>query len=468
MRIGFLCAAAACAFGRARLGPGPGADDPLGPPEQHRPSRQLGVQKFAEVLSAKSGGKLKVREFPASQLGNEMQQQSALQGGVAGDVGAVDHLAGRHRQGVRPARLPVPRQQLRAGRRAGRRAARQGAARQAAGEGPGRLGYFDLGFRNVTNSKRPITKREDLDGLKMRVIPNPVFLETFKTFKANPVPMPFAELYGALESKAVDGQENPFCGDPVEQVLRSAEVRQRRTNHVYAPTSSWSARGSGTSCRRPSRRCSATPLPRRASISATRRWLPSKKDTGRVGTSMCTARLNSAGNSRTARSRASTGLRAPIEAANPSCQSPMDAPVNGPPDARARRPAATAHPAARGDQPRQASSTARLACRRNPSVRSPACAVHDRPLRETAPDLPAPTARGAMRVVPSSRDRPLGCESDDPQGVLNLRPRLGGSLPKNRWTAPRAWSPARTHWPPATPRPRPSSGSARMAGNNST
>src|SRR6187549_3565414 len=42
----------------------------------------LGVQKFAEVLAAKSGGKLKVREFPASQLGNEMQMQSALRGGT--------------------------------------------------------------------------------------------------------------------------------------------------------------------------------------------------------------------------------------------------------------------------------------------------------------------------------------------------------------------------------------------------
>ena len=51
---------------------------------------------------------------------------------------------------------------------------------------------------HVANSKRPITKAEDLDGLKIRVIPNPVFLETFKSFKANPVPMPFAELHDAL------------------------------------------------------------------------------------------------------------------------------------------------------------------------------------------------------------------------------------------------------------------------------
>ena len=95
------------------------------------------------------------------------------------------------------------------------------------------LGYLDLGFRNVTNSKRPITKAEDLDGLKMRVIPNPVFLETFKAFKANPVPMPFAELYGALETKAVDGQENPFA---VILSNKFYEVQKyvSATNHVYA------------------------------------------------------------------------------------------------------------------------------------------------------------------------------------------------------------------------------------------
>jgi len=95
------------------------------------------------------------------------------------------------------------------------------------------LGYWDLGFRNVTNSKRPITKPEDLAGLKLRVIPNPVFLDTFKAFHANPVPMPFVELYGALESKAVDGQENPFA---VILSNKFYEVQKyvSATNHVYA------------------------------------------------------------------------------------------------------------------------------------------------------------------------------------------------------------------------------------------
>ena len=87
------------------------------------------------------------------------------------------------------------------------------------------LGYWGLGFRNATNSSRPIAKVEDFAGLKLRVIPNPVFLETFKALKANPVPMNFGELYTALENKTVDGQENPYTRHPVEQVLRGAEIR---------------------------------------------------------------------------------------------------------------------------------------------------------------------------------------------------------------------------------------------------
>ena len=64
------------------------------------------------------------------------------------------------------------------------------------------------------------------------MIPNPVFLETFKAFKANPVPMPFGELYGALEAKAVDGQENPFS---VILSNKFFEVQKyvSATNHVY-------------------------------------------------------------------------------------------------------------------------------------------------------------------------------------------------------------------------------------------
>ena len=171
----------------------------------------FGVQKFAEILAAKSGGKLKVREFPASQLGNEMQMQSALRGGTQEMLSAsTTSLASVVKEfGLLDFPFAV---------------STTAQAEALVGAGPfGQamidvlpekdligLGYWGLGFRNATNSSRSIAKVEDFAGLKLRVIPNPVFLETFKALKANPVPMNFGELYTALENKTVDGQENPY------------------------------------------------------------------------------------------------------------------------------------------------------------------------------------------------------------------------------------------------------------------
>jgi TRAP-type transport system periplasmic protein len=170
----------------------------------------LGVQKFAEVLAAKSGGKLKVREFPASQLGNELQQQSAVRGGtqevfsasttslagVIKDLGLFDFpfVVATFDQATALAEGPFGKAMM----------------DMLSEKDLIALGYWGLGFRNVTNSRGPVTKLEDFAGLKLRVIPNPVYLETFKAFKANPVPMAFGELYTALENKTVDGQENPY------------------------------------------------------------------------------------------------------------------------------------------------------------------------------------------------------------------------------------------------------------------
>lgn len=193
----------------------------------------FGVKRFAELLAAKSGGKLKVQEYPASQLGNEMQQQSALQGGIQQmSAPATTSLAGIVKEfGLVDFPFAV-------GNFAQADGLLDGPLGQALlarlpEKGLVALGYWDLGFRNLTNSKRAITRPEDLDGLKIRVIPNPVFLETFKTFKANPVPMPFAELYGALEAKAVDGQENPFAVI-LSNKLFEVQKFVSATNHVYA------------------------------------------------------------------------------------------------------------------------------------------------------------------------------------------------------------------------------------------
>jgi len=98
------------------------------------------------------------------------------------------------------------------------------------------LAYYELGFRNITNSKRPITKVDDLAGLKLRVIPNPINIDWVSALGANPTPMPFPELYAALEQKAVDGQENPVA---TINAARFYEVQKHLalTNHQYNPQS---------------------------------------------------------------------------------------------------------------------------------------------------------------------------------------------------------------------------------------
>jgi tripartite ATP-independent transporter DctP family solute receptor len=72
------------------------------------------------------------------------------------------------------------------------------------------LAYWDNGWRQMTNSKHPITSPADVKGLKMRTTGSPAHIEAFKELGANPVPMPIAELYTALEMKTVDAQEHPL------------------------------------------------------------------------------------------------------------------------------------------------------------------------------------------------------------------------------------------------------------------
>jgi tripartite ATP-independent transporter DctP family solute receptor len=96
------------------------------------------------------------------------------------------------------------------------------------------LAYWENGFRNLTNSKHPVAKVEDFSGIKVRVMQNNIFLDTFKTLGSNAVPMSFSELFTALETKTIDGQENPYV-----TILTSKffEVQKylSMTRHAYTP-----------------------------------------------------------------------------------------------------------------------------------------------------------------------------------------------------------------------------------------
>ncbi|MFP5405853.1 MAG: TRAP transporter substrate-binding protein [Gammaproteobacteria bacterium] len=72
------------------------------------------------------------------------------------------------------------------------------------------LAFWEIGFRHITNSKHPIHTPDDLKGIKIRTTPNKAHIEAFRLWGANPVPMAFTELYLALQTGTVDGQENPI------------------------------------------------------------------------------------------------------------------------------------------------------------------------------------------------------------------------------------------------------------------
>ncbi len=192
-----------------------------------------GVKKFGELVAAKSGGRIQVEEYPSNQLGTEQQQTQALRGGtqemqspattslvgLVKELGVIDFpfAVDTYPQGFALVDGPLG----------------DALIRRLPEKGLVALAFWDLGFRNVTNNKRPVARLEDFQGLKLRVIPNPVFMETFKALKAYPMPLSFRDLYTALEIRAVDGQENPF------NVIRSNKLYEVQrfvsaTNHVYA------------------------------------------------------------------------------------------------------------------------------------------------------------------------------------------------------------------------------------------
>ena len=96
------------------------------------------------------------------------------------------------------------------------------------------LAFFENGFRHLTNSKLPVVKPEDAKGLKVRLMENAVHIATFKALGAYPTPMPFGELFTAMQQKTVDGQENPLV---IISTSKFYEVQKylSLSGHFYSP-----------------------------------------------------------------------------------------------------------------------------------------------------------------------------------------------------------------------------------------
>lgn len=196
----------------------------------------LGMEKFGEIVEKKSGGKLKVQVFPGGTLGSDQANVSSLQGGTLEMASMNSGIFASIVKDFAIYDFPFLFGNPKEADAVVDGAFGQGLHKKLEEKGLVGLGYYELGFRQITNSKRPIAKVEDVAGLKLRVIPNPINVDWVKALGANPTPLPFPEVYAALEQKAIDGQENPVAtikGAKLYEVQKYMTL----TNHQYNPQS---------------------------------------------------------------------------------------------------------------------------------------------------------------------------------------------------------------------------------------
>jgi tripartite ATP-independent transporter DctP family solute receptor len=170
----------------------------------------LGALKFEELAEKYTDGRVDVQIFPSNQLGSEQEVAQGLRLGVIEAevlyTGNLVPLA----PSVGVMMLPYAftnNEQVWAAMDALKAPLNERLVKEA---GVRVLGYFEKGFRVLTNSTRPVETLEDLDGLKIRVSKNNIAIETFKSWGLHPIPMAWAEVFPALQQGVIDGQENPY------------------------------------------------------------------------------------------------------------------------------------------------------------------------------------------------------------------------------------------------------------------
>ncbi|MBO8154509.1 MAG: DctP family TRAP transporter solute-binding subunit [Thermovirga sp.] len=167
-----------------------------------------GAQKFADLVKEKSGGTMEVKVYPSSQLGNQRDLVEGLTLGTVDMTLTSTAVLGNFHEQVAVFDLPF----IFRNRSHAFKALDTVGMEIAKGlepKGLKVLAYFENGVRNMTNNVRPIRKPEDMKGLKIRVMEQPIYIAMMKALGANPTPMAFGELFTALQKGVVDGQENP-------------------------------------------------------------------------------------------------------------------------------------------------------------------------------------------------------------------------------------------------------------------
>lgn len=191
------------------------------------------AKEYAKRVKEKSGGKVDVQVFPASQLGNDKDMLQKLK------LGQIDmFIPSSIMSSVSPEFGVFEMPYIIADRgHISRVWAKMGDSvfrPAAAKKGVKILAFWENGFRHVTNNVRPIVKPDDLKGIKLRTPRGEWRVRMFKAYGANPSPMAFSEVFTALKTGVMDGQENPLIN---AWITKFYEVQKyiSLTGHVYTP-----------------------------------------------------------------------------------------------------------------------------------------------------------------------------------------------------------------------------------------
>lgn len=194
---------------------------------------EASADNFAKCANPKLGDKAEVQNFGSSQLGKDKELLQKLKLGqitfslpstvmssVTPEFGVFEMpYIIQNRDHMRKVRDEVVMTKL------------QEAAKK---KGYRILGVWENGFRHITNNTRPINKPEDLKGIKLRTPKGAWRVKMFKSYGANPTPMAFSEVFTALKTGVMDGQENPFA-QIYSAKFQEVQKYLSLTGHVYTP-----------------------------------------------------------------------------------------------------------------------------------------------------------------------------------------------------------------------------------------
>ncbi|TVM36832.1 DctP family TRAP transporter solute-binding subunit [Oceanidesulfovibrio marinus] len=192
-----------------------------------------GAEKFAELVKEKSGGEIEVKVFPSSQLGG---QKDLIEGLIYGTVDMAlvgTAVLGQFQPKISIFDLPFLFKDRQHAYKSLDTVGME-LGKELEPKGIKLLGYMENGIRHMTNNVRPIKTPADMEGLKIRVMNNKIYVETMKALGASPTPMAFGELYSAMQQGTVDGQENPSAHIWTKRFFEVQDYASL-TAHAYSP-----------------------------------------------------------------------------------------------------------------------------------------------------------------------------------------------------------------------------------------